>query len=605
MFAPVVKAVAPRRRRPTASLRAAAPRSPRRRRAAPARSTWRSPTDLLARRGADARARPPPRGAAPARGDARRRGRAARRRRAAADVGRRRRARRRRAEVARAGRAARRAGPHDLRRAPACSRPAHPCLVGHAAARRARRPRCGTRPTSSSRSAPTSTASRPQNFAHAAAAARWSRSTSTPRTRRRTTASTCCSQATPRAAAALAERLAPRDGLDARASACTRCAREACAALDAARAALPRRDALRAARRRRRRRRHVHPRLLARRLLHAGGAAPAADPARLGHARLRVPGGARRRARRRPGRWSRSPATAASCSRAASWRRWRRSGIPLTAVIVDDGGYGMLRYDQDVAGASATASTCARPTSRRWRRAFGIRAETVDGLDDEFGEALAAHVARARRRACSWRARPSRSCRRRTPRRTGTAGDDRPRAGAAFRLAAHNLHERLPAGERGARGRGHRPAGHPARPGAASRSRRAVADADARRAGDRLRRSAAAAVAVAPDDVAVFTTGLAPPDEAAARTLVGDAVDALDPAGSARSTRWTASARGRRCARGRPARARRLPPGAARAAAGRAAVVVPRLPEPSRAPVAVAGDRRARRAGRRRAATGA
>jgi hypothetical protein len=40
-----------------------------------------------------------------------------------------------------------------------------------------------------------------------------------------------------------------------------------------------------------------------------------------------------------------------------------------------------------------------------------------------------------------------------------------------------------------------------------------------------------AAVAVAPDDVAVFTAGLAPPDEPAARVLIGSAVDALDPAG--------------------------------------------------------------------------
>ena len=63
-------------------------------------------------------------------------------------------------------------------------------------------------------------------------------------------------------------------------------------------------------------------------LPHARGAARAADPARLGHARLRVPGGARRRARRRAARSSRSPATAASCSPAASSPRWRRSRSP-------------------------------------------------------------------------------------------------------------------------------------------------------------------------------------------------------------------------------------------------------------------------------------
>jgi acetolactate synthase-1/2/3 large subunit len=41
--------------------------------------------------------------------------------------------------------------------------------------------------------------------------------------------------------------------------------------------------------------------------------------------------------------------------------------LPLTAVIVDDGGYGMLRHDQDVHGDERSASTSRRPTSRRWR----------------------------------------------------------------------------------------------------------------------------------------------------------------------------------------------------------------------------------------------
>jgi thiamine pyrophosphate-dependent acetolactate synthase large subunit-like protein len=67
--------------------------------------------------------------------------------------------------------------------------------------------------------------------------------------------------------------------------------------------------------------------------------------------------------------------------------------IPLTAVIVDDGGYGMLRYDQDVAGAERYGVDLHTPDFAALAAAFGVRAETVDGLDDEFGEALAAHVA--------------------------------------------------------------------------------------------------------------------------------------------------------------------------------------------------------------------
>jgi acetolactate synthase-1/2/3 large subunit len=67
--------------------------------------------------------------------------------------------------------------------------------------------------------------------------------------------------------------------------------------------------------------------------------------------------------------------------------------IPLTAVIVDDGGYGMLRYDQDVAGAERYGVDLHTPDFAALAAAFGVRAQTVDGLDDEFGEALAAHVA--------------------------------------------------------------------------------------------------------------------------------------------------------------------------------------------------------------------
>jgi acetolactate synthase-1/2/3 large subunit len=69
--------------------------------------------------------------------------------------------------------------------------------------------------------------------------------------------------------------------------------------------------------------------------------------------------------------------------------------IPLTAVIVDDGGYGMLRYDQDVAGAARYGVDLHTPDFAALAAAFGIRAQTVDGLDDEFGEALAEHVADA------------------------------------------------------------------------------------------------------------------------------------------------------------------------------------------------------------------
>jgi acetolactate synthase-1/2/3 large subunit len=67
--------------------------------------------------------------------------------------------------------------------------------------------------------------------------------------------------------------------------------------------------------------------------------------------------------------------------------------IPLTLVIVDDGGYGMLRYDQDQAGADRYGVDLATPDFVALAGAFGIRAEAVDGLEDEFGEALDRQIA--------------------------------------------------------------------------------------------------------------------------------------------------------------------------------------------------------------------
>ena len=67
--------------------------------------------------------------------------------------------------------------------------------------------------------------------------------------------------------------------------------------------------------------------------------------------------------------------------------------IPLTTVIVDDGGYGMLRYDQDVAGEPRFGVDLRTPDFAAMAEAFGIRAQTVEGLEDDFGAALAEHVA--------------------------------------------------------------------------------------------------------------------------------------------------------------------------------------------------------------------
>jgi acetolactate synthase-1/2/3 large subunit len=67
--------------------------------------------------------------------------------------------------------------------------------------------------------------------------------------------------------------------------------------------------------------------------------------------------------------------------------------IPLTTVIVDDGGYGMLRFDQDLAGTERFGVDLRTPDFAALAESFGIRAETVEGLDDDFGVALSRHMA--------------------------------------------------------------------------------------------------------------------------------------------------------------------------------------------------------------------
>jgi thiamine pyrophosphate-dependent acetolactate synthase large subunit-like protein len=66
--------------------------------------------------------------------------------------------------------------------------------------------------------------------------------------------------------------------------------------------------------------------------------------------------------------------------------------LGLTAVIVDDGGYGMLRYDQRRAGAATYGVDLHTPDFVALARSFGVRAEAVDGLGDAFTEALRRHV---------------------------------------------------------------------------------------------------------------------------------------------------------------------------------------------------------------------
>ena len=175
------------------------------------------------------------------------------------------------------------------------------------------------------------------------------------RTRPRTTCPTCCSRATPpRRSAALAERRArarrPRGARAAAARADGAGVRAGLARERSRGRRLPRGDGARAARRRDRGLRHVHPRLLARRLPQHPGRR-ASSRTRSAGARSAAPS-PRASAPRSPGA---GPALSVSgdggflyaCGELATAAQER---IPLTAVVVDDGGYGMLRFDQDLRG---------------------------------------------------------------------------------------------------------------------------------------------------------------------------------------------------------------------------------------------------------------
>jgi thiamine pyrophosphate-dependent acetolactate synthase large subunit-like protein len=66
--------------------------------------------------------------------------------------------------------------------------------------------------------------------------------------------------------------------------------------------------------------------------------------------------------------------------------------IPLTAVVVDDGGYGMLRFDQDLKGDPHEGVDLHTPDFVAMARSFGVRADAVDGLGERFEAMLGHHL---------------------------------------------------------------------------------------------------------------------------------------------------------------------------------------------------------------------
>ena len=62
--------------------------------------------------------------------------------------------------------------------------------------------------------------------------------------------------------------------------------------------------------------------------------------------------------------------------------------VPLTVVLVDDGGYGMLRFDQELAGDEPFGVDLVGPDFAALARSFGIGASTVRGFGADFEDTL-------------------------------------------------------------------------------------------------------------------------------------------------------------------------------------------------------------------------
>ena len=67
--------------------------------------------------------------------------------------------------------------------------------------------------------------------------------------------------------------------------------------------------------------------------------------------------------------------------------------IPLTIVLVNDGGYGMLRFDQIQAGEEPFGVELVTPDFPALAGAFGIPVRTVQGFGPEFEQALGSSLA--------------------------------------------------------------------------------------------------------------------------------------------------------------------------------------------------------------------
>jgi thiamine pyrophosphate-dependent acetolactate synthase large subunit-like protein len=67
--------------------------------------------------------------------------------------------------------------------------------------------------------------------------------------------------------------------------------------------------------------------------------------------------------------------------------------IPVTIVLVDDGGYGMLRFDQQQAGEQPFGVDLVRPDFEALAHSFGLDATTIDSFGTKFEQELRRSIA--------------------------------------------------------------------------------------------------------------------------------------------------------------------------------------------------------------------
>ncbi|MER6877004.1 thiamine pyrophosphate-dependent enzyme, partial [Amycolatopsis sp. NPDC000673] len=66
--------------------------------------------------------------------------------------------------------------------------------------------------------------------------------------------------------------------------------------------------------------------------------------------------------------------------------------LPVTVVVVDDGGYGMLRFDQDQEGLPHRGVDWDSPDFVGLARSFGVHADRVSGFGRAFRRLLSEFV---------------------------------------------------------------------------------------------------------------------------------------------------------------------------------------------------------------------